>query len=178
MTSKNSKKKASDFKIDTINNEAPSIGHYTGPAVDNFNWIAAIDAWDYCDPIPLGEMITNHNLPIELRPIISSIINGKRKQKKIASSKLKLAPEERLLVASVIICFRSIPEDVISRKNSRDYFDIANELGVEPIELLNQYRKSLKELDQDFVNITGLSLSSIQNLTLDLKNKLNNYPKI
>ena len=81
-------------------------------------------------------------------------------------------------MASVIICFRSIPEDVISRKNSRDYFDIANELGVEPIELLNQYRKSLKELDQDFVNITGLSLSSIQNLTLDLKNKLNNYPKI
>ncbi|OKY27659.1 hypothetical protein [Thalassotalea sp. PP2-459] len=147
-------------------------------AVHNFNWIAAIDAWDYCDPALLSEMIAEHNIPEELKPIVSDIISGRRQQNKKAASKLKIDPKERLYIALYTIDIRSIIEQLMSKNTVPDYFEIANNMRKEPIELLNSYRKNLIEFDKDTAENAGISVSSLKNLVKDLKTKLHNYPEI
>ena len=179
MVMKKQKVQDIDIMIDTTNNKVPlSIGSHSGRAIRNFNWVAAIDAWDYCDPMPLSEMINNHNIPLELKPIISKIINGERKQEKIGASKLKLPARSRLVIAQLILELRSIPEAALSGLTIPNYNVVADYKGIEVCELIKKYRRYLKELDQDIVEITGLSQKSIQNLTKQLKSKLDNYPNI
>ncbi|WP_426357976.1 hypothetical protein ACPUVO_16240 [Pseudocolwellia sp. HL-MZ19] len=168
-----------DIYIDTIHNQSPlTIGDFGGDAVSNFNWIAAIDSWDYSDPTPLSEMVSNHIIPKELRPIISKIISGERKQNKIGGNKLKLPAKSRLVIASLILELRHVAESGLNGNLIPNYNEVAEIQCVEVIDVIKKYRKYLQEYDQDIMEITGLSKKSVQNLLDDLKRKLKNYPDI
>lgn len=179
MATKKKKVEDVDINIDTINNMSPlTIGSYGGDAVKNIHWIAAIDSWDYCDPTPLSEMINNHDIPLELKPIISKIVSGERKQEKIGASKLKLPAKSRLAIASLILELRHIPEAALSGLLIPNYTEIASRQGIEVCDIQKKYRGHLKEFDSDIMSITGLSKKSIQNLINQLKKKLDDYPNI
>lgn len=167
------------IRIFTDSNRPVSLGSYGNREIeDKFNWIAAIDSWDFCDPTPLKEMILRHPIPPELLPIIADIVSGERKPKTKAAAKLLVPANQRIVLASVMLSLRSIPEDILNKRTSPNYDDVANEKGIEPSELIHEYRKTLKRLDKRFTEITGVSAGTVRNIINDLKDKIKKYPKL
>lgn len=168
-----------DFKIDTEHNQVPSCGYAHGsPGAKNFNWIAAIDAWDYCDPYPLAEMLKNHIIPQELRPIIAEIILFNRKPNKKGAAKLKLPAESRMLLAATAVNLLSIGEAVLEKRTKPTYIDVADSEGIEINEARTRYQKVQKDTLAKIAKILNLSVESTENLIRELKRKLDHYPNI
>ncbi len=166
-------------RINTKTNIPLSLGvNCSKEAYLNSNWIAAIDSWDFNDAKPLEEMLTNHPIPFELQPILVDIISGKRKQNIKSSVKQKVPAAHRIVVAGIYKSFRQISETVISKQVGFDYHNLADDIGIEPIELLNQYRDCQREYDIQFAKSLGISLVTLRGLVKNLNKKLNNYPKI
>ena len=103
----------------------PGVGNHE--VEKNFNWIAAIDSWDFCDPTPLKEMIIRHPIPTELLPIIANIVSGERKPNTKAASKLTVPANQRMVLASVILSQRLIPESVLNKTTTPNKREIPKE---------------------------------------------------
>lgn len=165
--------------IDFKGNNPAALGSCSAAAHSASNWIVAIDAWDYCDPSILAEMLQRHPIPFELQPIIADIVTGKRKQKKKAATKLKIPAGHRLIAAGI---YATLKQDVIDatlqRKTSHDYHDIADEKGIE----VSDYRRDLQAVGQKFKNEwsenAGVSTETLENLYEELRRKLKKYPNI
>lgn len=167
------------IRIFTDSNQPVSLGVYGNYEVEkNFNWIAAIDSWDFCDSRPLKEMIIRHPIPPELLPIVANIISGERKQKKKAVSKLSVPANQRMVIAGIMLSLRSIPESILDKRTAPNYDEIACEKGVEPSELISDYREVLKRVDKRFAEITGVSAGTVKNIITELKLKIKNYPEL
>ena len=142
-----------------------------------FNWIAAIDSWDYCDPKPLGEMLNHHPLPEELQPIIADMITGTRKPKTKAVSS-KLAPSERMAIANAYLSLRQIPEAILAKKTTPNYEEVADKQGLEVIDYLRQVQANQREYDHKMLQILGISERTLKTLVSEYKHKLKSYPKL
>ncbi len=59
-------------------------------------WFEAVYNWDYDDPVKLCQLIHNRPIPSNFKPIVISIIKGKRKQEKKAAAKFKCSVSDRL----------------------------------------------------------------------------------
>lgn len=144
-----------------------------------FNWVAALDAWDYCDPEPLSKMIEFHSIPPEFMKIVADIISGKRKQNKRGAAKLKsVPPDQRMLVAVAILSYRQFPEAVLSSANADRRAEIAADRGVDPIVIRRELEASQKKWDQAFADLCGLSVEGVKDLTDALKRKCKTFPNL
>lgn len=165
--------------IDFEGNKPAGIGECSPEVRAASNWIIAIDAWDYCDPSLLGEMLSRHPIPIELRPVIASIITGERKQNKRAAAKLKTPAGHRLIWAGI---YAELKEGVIdatlARKTMHDYHDKADKMGIEPVELQSILRDRARKFDVEVAELAGVSVETLKNTYLELRNKIKNYPNI
>lgn len=170
----------SPFKIDTENNMAPSVGldYYGSPAQKNFNWIAAIIAWDYCDPTPLSEMIKNHPIPEELRPLIADIISFKRKPNAKGADKLKIPADLIMPVAATVYCQLSLCDAVLNKKTSPTYLDVGDREGLEPHEARKKYQGIKNRAYENISKTLPISKTTLKNLIRDYKKTLENYPNI
>lgn len=167
------------FSIDTKNNPAVAMGEYSfSPISNNFCWVAAIDAWDYCNPTPLSEMILNHPIPVELRHVLASIASGERKQNKRGAAKLKIDADQRMLIAASFLSLLVIPKAVLSGRTHIKYSDVADREGVEPIELRRKYDAYVRKMYSKIAASAGISVESLENLVRDLREKANRYPNI
>ncbi len=168
-----------EFRIDTKNNKAPACGYAFGSlGAENFNWIAAIDAWDYCDPAPLAEMLKNHPLPEELRPVLADIVLQKRKPNKKGAAKLKLPAESRMLLAATANSLLCVGEAVLKKETGITYVEVADKKGIEVNQIRQHYQKVQKETLDKIAKILNLSAESTENLIRELKRKMDKYPKI
>lgn len=165
--------------IDFKSNKPASIGECSPEVSAASNWIIAIDAWDYCDPTLLGEMLSRHPIPPELRPVIASIITGERKQNKRAEAKLKTPAGHRLIWAGI---YAELKEGVIdatlARRTIPDYHETADKMGIEVIDLQKRYRERAKEFDSKMAELAGVSVETLKSTYLELRNKIKNYPNI
>ena len=142
------------------------------------NWIAAIDSWDYCDPIPLGEMIKNHGIPDELRPVLSAIVTGERKQNNKAGSG-KIKPSQRMIIADTYLHIRQIPNAILSKRTRPTYEEIADQKGdVDVIDLVNKYRAAQRKYDLKVRNMLRVSERTLKALVSEFKLKIKNYPNL
>lgn len=148
-----------------------------------WNWIVAIDAWDYAHPALLTKLIETENIPDPLKPVISSIISGKRKPNLKAAKKLKIPAEERMNIASAISLILGLVDafkydSYNSETGSRGVNEIAERKGLEPIEI----KKDLDERSRDTIlkaaNDLEVSTETIENLVRDLRKKIKNWPNI
>lgn len=70
---------------------------------DLWEWVVALDSWDYCDPEPLSELLLKkQTIPAEFLQPLADIIFGKRKPNKRAASKLKIPARDRMKIAGSI----------------------------------------------------------------------------
>ncbi|WP_417500579.1 hypothetical protein [Marinobacter sp.] len=146
----------------------------------NSNWIAAVDAWDYCDGTLLAELISNHPIPIELRPVIADIVSGIRKQKPKAAAKLKIPAAHRMVFAGIYSEIRSgVLEDLKDRKTIHPSFeDLAYERKLDDGELRRHIEIRMKKYDKEIAGLAGISVPALRGLFNHFKRKINNYPKI
>ncbi len=173
--------------IDFEGNKPASLGHCSREAYLASNWIIAIDAWDYCDASILAEMLQRHPIPFELQPVIAAIVTGKRKQNKKAAAKLKIPAGHRLIAAGLYATLKeSIIDSLLGRKNIvemngriwGDYHTMADEKGIEIIEMRRQIQESGREVKAELADAAGISTETLESLYEDLREKLKNYPNI
>ena len=173
--------------IDFEGNKPASLGHCSREAYLASNWIIAIDAWDYCDASILAEMLQRHPIPFELQPVIAAIVTGKRKQNRKAAAKLKIPAGHRLIAAGLYATLKeSIIDSLLDRKNIveingriwGDYHTMADEKGIEIIEMRRQIQESGREVKAELADAAGISTETLENLYEDLRGKLKNYPNI
>lgn len=165
--------------IDFESNKPAFIGECSPGVHAASNWIIAIDAWDYCDPSLLGEILSRHPIPIELRPVIASIITGERKQNKRAAAKIKIPAGHRLIIAGL---YATLKEDVIDatlkRTTLHDYHDTAEQRGIEVSDYRREVQEDGQKLKNEWAESAGISTETLENLYLELRKKIKNYPNI
>jgi len=148
---------------------------------DVMDWIAAIDAWDYCDGSLLAILILEEDIPTKLKPIIADIFSGVRVQKKKAASFLKISPRERMYIAQsisinlgLIDVFKTVKmasgESLLEWQSDRN--------GIEPIESKRWLEKEARQVKEIAAKDLGVSIETIENLLRDFRYKLDNYPNV
>ena len=164
--------------VNLENNRPIMLGECTPEVRAASNWIAAIDAWDYCDPSLLGEMLRRHALPIELQPIIAGIVTGERKQN--TKARLNIPAQHRLSVIGMYASARKEFVDVmLDRKGRRgDYHDTADRLGVEVDDLRKEYLKHAREFKQGWADMIEVSTEVLDARYRERKQIIKKYPNI
>ncbi|MBE0414838.1 hypothetical protein [Yoonia sp.] len=158
---------------------------------DNWAWVVALDAYDFCDPQPLAALIEKKVIPDELRNQVSKIITGERKPNKRAAAKLSVPASERLVLAAhVSICLGLI--DALKNASAASHWDggdwvdeddtilsmQASRYGKEPIELKRELEKEQSELMRQSAQDHGISIETLENLLRELRKKQQNYPDV
>ncbi|WP_377894215.1 hypothetical protein [Alteromonas sp. R78001] len=148
-----------------------------------WHWISAIDAWDYKDPAPLAELVIQENIPNELKPIVSKILLGDRKQKRAS----KIPANERMEIAKVISGIFHMIDDLRYRKvcasyglgdNSGASIVVAEQKVIEPEELIGKLHSSHAELLENTAQQLGVSVETVENLLRDMRKKIQNWPNV
>ena len=142
---------------------------WTTPGADR--WIAAIVAWDFCDPAMLGDMIASEATPPELRPVIAAIITGERKPNRRAAAKSKVPATERFHIGQVLDAIEGL-------RRSGNLGDLADRAALEPGDLvrrLNQYGARFYEVAEKNL---GVSRETAENLVREYRAAMNNYPRV
>jgi hypothetical protein len=148
-----------------------------------WHWITAIDAWDYKDPAPLAELVVQEDIPTELKPIVSKILLGARKQKRAS----KIPANERMEIAKVVSGIFHMIDDLRYGKacasyglgyNSGPSVVASEQKGIEPQELISKLHSSHAELLEDTAQQLGVSVETVENLLRDMRKKIQNWPNV
>ncbi|MBQ0834451.1 hypothetical protein [Marinobacter sp.] len=143
------------------------------------NWIAAVDAWDYCDGTLLEEMLRRHPIPFELQPVIANIVSGKRTQKRKAAARLKVPAAHRMYFAAWYAHYKRNTIDAgLMRRLIPDYHEIADRDGKEVAEMREELLQAAREFKSEIADHAQISVETLENLYETLMKKIKNYPEI
>ncbi len=145
-------------------------------------WIAALDAFDYCDPRPLATLLRDRPVvPGEVKLALADIVEGRRKPNKRAAAKLKLEAAERMKIARELAIsvgqlgmvakgrFLFVDEQGESRKAT----DVIGDLGrCETIDAKRAIERLSREVVAQESARRGISAETAENLLRDLRAKL------
>lgn len=146
-----------------------------------FHWIAALDAFDYCDPEPLEQLLRgDETIPPEVRSALADILGGKRKPNKKAAAKLKVPATERMKIAGSISAVLSVI-DVIKYGGTDGTFRRALEIAAErrrrePVEVLRSLEAEARNFVAESAAELGVSVETIEVLLRDLREKIRKFP--
>ena len=154
-------------------------------------WVAAFDAFDFCDPMPLERLLrSDQEIPPELRPALADIISGKRQPNKKAAIKLKVPAADRLMIAAHVSVLLGIIDmakhefsfDPIMSDDPADRGRAvelrANQRRVEvsqEVALTDQLREEPYEI---VMNHFCISRETVENMVRSLREKMRDYPNI
>jgi len=154
-----------------------------------WDWVVALDAWQYCDAEPLSNLIKNNEtIPPEIIPAIAEIISGERKQNKKAAVKLKVEARERMRVAGSVSTLMGLIDalkyDVIqfneldNETQQKGVVGIACRKGTEPLEEKIELEEEAQRIKQKAADEFGVSAETIENLLRDLREKIKAWPSV
>ena len=148
---------------------------------DLWDWVVALDAWDYCDPDPLSKLIIKEQIPEEFLKVIADIVSGKRKPNKKGASKLKIPAKERMEIAGSISTVLGLI-DLIKYKaiypEGIGVVGIGARKGEEPIDVKRELESEARELMQSCCKDLNVSQETVENLLRDLRKKINMWPVV
>lgn len=150
---------------------------------DVWPWIVAIDAFDYCAPDKLADLIASEPIPEELRPVIAKIIKGDRKPNQRKAAKLKLPADERLEIAGgVSIALGLIDvfkyETIDSRIPGKGVSVLAERKCREPEELMRELEAKARKIIKESADQLGVSVETVENALREFRKKVDNYPNV
>lgn len=149
-----------------------------------FDWVVALDAFDYNDRKPLAELIATEPVPEELRPAIAKIISGERKPNLRAAAKLKVQASERMMIAAYIsACLMLVDTMKYDALDDRPYGQsgvhmFGDRFGKEPIEITRELEQDAKKAIELGAELAGVSVETIENMLRDLRAKMEAYPNV
>lgn len=147
---------------------------------ENWAWIVALDAWDYCEPSLLAELVLKDPIPEPLKPHISRIVSGERKPNKKAAVKLKIPATDRMKIAGSLSTVIGLI-DVIKHDGKGEYSGIeacADREAKEPQQVLNELEAERERVIHETATQLGVSVETIENLLRDLRKKINEWPNV
>ncbi|HHG3395233.1 hypothetical protein CGK15_23645 [Vibrio parahaemolyticus] len=162
------------------NNEVPFLGR-TVENRDMMEWIASVDAWDYCDGSLLAKLVLKADIPSAYKPLIASIIDGSRKQKVKAAAHLKIPANERMYIAEAISMNLGLIREFKTAKLLEGETLLehqADKEGIEPIDVKRGLENRAMEIKEDAADQLGVSIHAIDNLLRDFRYKLANFPDV
>jgi hypothetical protein len=160
------------------------------PRIDAaWEWIVALDAFDYNDSEPLFHLMNSEKpIPEELRPAIAMIIAGTRKPNLRAAAKLKMPAAERMQIAGSL----SVVLGMINELKTDEQIDLSDEdwphrrsidikadrEGVEPLQIKRMLENRAKDAIGRAARSLNVSVETIENIIRDLRTKLIKYPNV
>ena len=148
-----------------------------------WHWVTAIDAWDYKDPAPLAELVVKEDIPNELKPIVSNILLGARKQKRAS----KIPANERMEIAKAVSGILYMIDDFRNGKVHESYgYEKETGLcthsgevkGSEPSDMMNCLPEEHRKQITDAATQLNVSTETVENLLRDMRKKINNWPNV
>jgi hypothetical protein len=152
---------------------------------DLWEWIVALDSWDYCDASLLCTLVENNVIPDEFKQPISDIVSGKRKQKKKAAAKLKISAADRMRVAGSVSAILGLI-DVI-KYSALDPSDdgakagavaVGNYKAIEPIDIIREVEAEGRNAIVSTAAELNVSTETVENLLRDLRVKIKAWPNL
>lgn len=168
------------MKVRNFGDEGPYRDAYRNA----WDWIVAIDAYDFGDPNPLDELLSTEPLPEELISVIESISSGERKPNLKAAAKLKIPAAERLQIAGavsvVLLLIDVLKRDVIDPAISDEagVKMLGESKGREPVEILRELEAEARKAIELAAHEAGVSVETIENLLRHLRQKMEQYPNV
>lgn len=143
---------------------------------EHWDWVCAIDAYYYCDPHPLADMVkSEQSIPSYFKIAVSEIIAGEpKRQNKRAAAKLKLPAADRMKIAADI----SSKLWALDRIKYEFLQPISDRAAIEPIELQRQMEYGQKLLIQHYARTKNLHPETLENLLRDLRKKIEDWPNV
>lgn len=150
-----------------------------------WQWVVAIDAFDFNDPEPLAEIRKAEPVPHELEHVVAAIDEGERKPNRKAAAKLRIPACERMKIAgsvSVVLGLIDIFKTDYIRDGYGEYRR-AIEVGAdmrqrEPIEEVRNLEAEAREVIRATADDLGVSVETVENLLRDMRRKIADWPNI
>jgi len=151
---------------------------------DTVEWFVAVDAYDYCDPEPLAELVrTRETIPAPYRKAVADILTGQRKQKKKAAAKLKVPAKQRMEIAIGAAIIAGIIDNLhfnyLNTQTGESGLNaLADRKGLEPSYIKADLAKDRADFMQEEADKWGVSVETIENLLRDLRKKARAWPSV
>ena len=142
---------------------------------DLWSWVVALDAWDYCDPTLLSDLLLSEKIPDEFRNAIADIIAFRRKPKRKAAAKLKIPAAERMKIAGSCSVVIGLAHKL---KTPSVVEATADRLAKEPIEIVRELEAEIERTIQKTAQECGVSTETVENLLRDLRQKIMYWPRV
>lgn len=149
-----------------------------------WDWVCAIDAFDYNDREPLTELVKREPVPEELRPIIAEIVRGSRTPNLKAAAKLKIPAAERMKIAGSVstvlglidtLKFDAIDDPTISARGASAF---SERFGREPNEIIRELEAKARDVIEWAAGELGVSKETVESLLRDLRRKAKVFPNL
>ncbi|MGJ3230241.1 MAG: hypothetical protein ACFE0P_00410 [Oceanicaulis sp.] len=158
-----------------------------GHVNEHFQWIAALDAYDFNDPEPLSEILKSDTpIPEEMRPILARIIRGERAPNKNAAAKSRIPAADRMHAAAAVSILHGLI-DLFQHEKTRDTPDTewvtfvenqSDRKQKEPIDVLKDLTAWRERVVNERAERYGVSPHTIRSLVRLLRKKISSYPDI
>ena len=160
--------------------------HATESFWEDWDWIKAMDAYDFADTSPLAELLRSERaIPANIRLKIAEIVEGERKPNRKAAAKLKVDPQERLEIAAklsyklgVVDLYKKGPHvdlEYPGEGHTKKLDYMADESGLEPEEILRFLEQNSKKVIEETAHDAGVSVSTLQNWLRDFRKVVEQY---
>lgn len=152
--------------------------------LDAWGWVMAFYAWDHGDPQKLKELIlSDQELPRELKPALAARISGERKPNKKAASQQKIPAADRMLIAmhfSTAMYFSKANETFgLAGSDDQRYIDwVADRDRKEVLEVKRSMRKHRRLAAKKVSERFGISVETLENIVRDMRKKAREYPDV
>lgn len=146
-----------------------------------WEWVVALDAYDYGDRRPLADLIGRDEIPADLRKIIACIIAGDRKPNLKAAAKLKVPAAERMRIAGSLSVVLDLGDRLRVGRDPEGLRHLdrgADRFGQEAIDAVRWIENESRQAVDDTATQLGVSVETIENLLRELRKKIEKYPNI
>lgn len=142
---------------------------------DKLRWTRALVAYDFCDPALLASLIESEPVPEELRPVIATIIAGKRKPNRRAAAKSKVPASDRHQIGATIDALLVTIGDMKHPAITSTWADRRQAEPSDAIRRLNDY------IDRAYVRAAEtlqVKRETVENLVREYRDKARNWPHV
>ncbi|MDT8321814.1 MAG: hypothetical protein RQ826_14935 [Xanthomonadales bacterium] len=158
---------------------------------DAWQWVCAVDAYDFDHRQPLADLVKSEPVPEELRPIIAEIVAGNRPPNKKRAAKLKIPADERMKIAgsisAVLGLVDAVKYDIVDERylgkgvtmiGHRDGRDPGRPRFEPNDPVISELETEARKIIAGSAEQLGVSIETIENLLRDLRGKMERYPNI
>ena len=143
-----------------------------------WEWVVAVDAFDYGDRAPLAHLVRERPMPPELIDAVASIVDGSRKPR---AKRGKIPPAERMQIAATVSVFQGLCDMLRLESNHQGERFIeraAEQQKTEVHKVVVSLRASYREPVAAAAKHFSVSNETIENLLREMRERIARWPTV